>query len=239
MDATSVERAERRTGAGAAGTRVGRAVEFGLLFVGLPLALWMRRDWFAEYVIPGIVVGGIACGAVLLLDRSFERRSLWVRSRLGWSVLTVLMAFVPLAVAMAFAVALADGATGRDTLFELPRRSPGLWVSILFLYPIFSAYPQEVIYRTFFFHRYGCLFGTGWPMVIASGLAFGWAHIIMNQPLAVALSALGGVLFAWTYARTRSTLVCAIEHGLWGDFIFTVGLGYYFFAPAAIGGGGP
>jgi len=55
------------------------------------------------------------------------------------------------------------------------------WVLIFILYPLFSVYPQELLYRTFFFHRYRPLFGGGWGMVIASALAFGFVHIIFRN----------------------------------------------------------
>ena len=66
-------------------------------------------------------------------------------------------------------------------------------------------------------------------MVIASAVAFGFVHIVFLNPIAVGLSVVGGVLFALTYLRTRSLLMAAIEHGLYGCLIFTVGLGRYFF----------
>lgn len=37
-----------------------------------------------------------------------------------------------------------------------------------------------------------------------------------------------GVLFAWTYERTRSTLAVSVEHALFGCWMFTVGLGSFF-----------
>ena len=42
------------------------------------------------------------------------------------------------------------------------------------------------------------------------------------------MTAVGGYLFARTYARSESTLMVSLEHALWGDFLFTVGLGWYF-----------
>jgi membrane protease YdiL (CAAX protease family) len=74
-------------------------------------------------------------------------------------------------------------------------------------------------------------------MVIFSGVAFGLAHAVLANWIAIVLSTLGGLIFAATYARTRSTLMAALEHGLWGDFVFTIGLGWYFYG-GSVGGAG-
>jgi membrane protease YdiL (CAAX protease family) len=59
-----------------------------------------------------------------------------------------------------------------------------------------------------------------------SGTLFAYAHIVFRSGVALALTLAGGVLFARTYARTRSLLVCQIEHALYGCFLFTIGLGH-------------
>ena len=41
----------------------------------------------------------------------------------------------------------------------------------MMLYPVFSVVPQELVFRTFFFHRYGPLFGSArWTMVLGYAL---------------------------------------------------------------------
>jgi len=66
-------------------------------------------------------------------------------------------------------------------------------------------------------------------MALASALAFGFVHIIFGNWISVGLSAVGGVLFAITYLQTGSLLAACVEHAIFGDFIFTIGLGEYFF----------
>jgi membrane protease YdiL (CAAX protease family) len=99
----------------------------------------------------------------------------------------------------------------------------------MILYPLLSVYPQELIFRTFFFHRYRQIFRQSWVLILASGLSFGLAHLFFANWIAPTLTLLGGLQFARTYDRTNSTLQAAIEHGLWGDLIFTIGLGWYFY----------
>jgi membrane protease YdiL (CAAX protease family) len=43
------------------------------------------------------------------------------------------------------------------------------------------------------------------------------------------LSFFGGLIFAWRYLRTNSFWAVALEHALYGNLIFTIGLGVYFF----------
>jgi membrane protease YdiL (CAAX protease family) len=118
-----------------------------------------------------------------------------------------------------------------EALFQLSRVRPVVWLAVMVLYPI-SAYAQEIMFRTLFFHRYASLFRGARARVLASGLLFGWAHVAVNNLVAVALASVAGLLFAWTYERSRSTLLVTLEHALYGDFVFTVGLGPIFYSTA-------
>jgi membrane protease YdiL (CAAX protease family) len=102
---------------------------------------------------------------------------------------------------------------------------------VLLVYPVLSAYSQELMFRTLFYHRYAALFRHPLARALASGLAFGWAHIVVHDATAMVLATLGGILFASTYERHRSTLLVALEHALYGDFVFTIGLGGLFYTP--------
>ena len=68
-----------------------------------------------------------------------------------------------------------------------------------------------------------------------SGFCFGLAHLFFANWIAPVLTALGGVIFARTYSRSGSTMLVSVEHSLWGNFIFTIGLGWYFYAGAISG----
>ncbi len=114
----------------------------------------------------------------------------------------------------------------------LPRHHPALWLAIMLLYPLLSVWPQEVIFRRFFFTRYQNIFGKAGP-VATSALAFGFAHIIFLNWVAVAMTLAGGAIFAADYNRTRSLGLACLEHSLYGCLIFTIGLGRYFYTGAA------
>lgn len=101
---------------------------------------------------------------------------------------------------------------------------------VLLLYPIFSAFTQELLFRRFFFWRYEEWFGAHTTLlIIVNALIFGYVHIVFENWIAVVFSTLGGFLFAHTYHKTRSTLLVTVEHALYGDLLFTLGLGMYFY----------
>jgi hypothetical protein len=54
-------------------------------------------------------------------------------------------------------------------------------------------------------------------------------HIIFHNWIAVILTVFGGMLFAVTYYRSRSTIMVSIEHALFGGLMFTIGLGQFFY----------
>ena len=109
------------------------------------------------------------------------------------------------------------------------RRNPALWALVMVLYPVLSVYPQGVVYRAFFFERYGALFPGRWTVIVASAAAFAFMHIIFRNWVAVGLTFAGGLLFAARYAETSSLAASSFEHSLYGCWLFTVGLGQYFY----------
>lgn len=225
----STTQAQRRAAA-SAGVVVARAIECATLFVGVPLLIFfgvLSLKWMM--LILGLF--GIAVLVFLLLDPTFDHRSMW-RMRAGMREMKRIAPVMAAGFLLMLLGTIAHDAFGWGDvrlLFGMPRSNTGLYIAIMLLYPLFSVYPQELIYRAFFFHRYGVLFRTPGAMIAASALAFGLAHLIFENVLAVALSAIGGALFAWTYHRSKALSACWLEHALYGDWLFTVGLGWYFF----------
>lgn len=199
-----------------------RWLELILVFVVSPLVLALASR---RMVTLGIIGSGILSLVALLLDPTFPRRQLWdaALARQGLRSLAIRTVFVwagLLLVTLLFF---------REHLFEMPRTRPIAWLLVMILYPPISAYSQEIMFRTLFFQRYSMLLRTPAARVLASGLLFGWAHVVVHNGAAIALATVGGLMFAATYERRRSTLLVSIEHGLYGDFIFTVGLGSLFY----------
>jgi len=211
---------------GAHGNRTARAVEFVLLFVALPAVLWWLRRDFAPLLIPVLVAVGAGCLLVLLCDPTFDRSHLWRTRDLRGHLLRSLRLLVPGTVGLLGLLAVYDA----RMLFALPLERPWGWLIVLALYPVLSVWPQEVIYRAYLFHRYRGLFPTEGLRVAVSALAFGWAHLFFDTWIAVGLSGIGGLIFARTYVMSRSVVAATLEHAAWGNALFTLGWGWYFWS---------
>lgn len=119
-------------------------------------------------------------------------------------------------------------------IFYLPLHRPWFIPVLMVAYPILSALPQEFIFCSFFFERYKPIFGNGVGLVLTSAAVFAYAHILYINPVAPALSLIGGLIFATTYRKTNSLALVTIEHGLYGNFLFLIGLGFYFYSGGVV-----
>jgi len=178
--------------------------------------------------IPILLLIFLACLTVLMRSRDFDRAEL-LHSLRGHETALRFIFYRSLLVAVGavIVVLIIDPAL----LFGLPKSRPRLWLLVMFLYPLLSAYPQEVIYRAFFFHRYRDILPSRWAVILASTLAFSFLHIIFDNWIAVILTIPAGYIFSRTYVRSGSLMLAAIEHGLYGCIIFTSGLGRFFYNP--------
>lgn len=192
------------------------------LYAGLPTVYLLGFIPLPKIPFLLIVVAGIS--VALACDRSFDREQLWNASPLRSEWPRIVRTFGIGAGGLVAYTALAH----RDQLFGLPLEEPLVWAALMLLYPLLSVFPQEVVYRTYFFHRYACILPGRWTPLLMSAAAFGYMHIVYENLLAVVLTTLGGLLFARTYERTHSTLTVSFEHALYGCLIFTIGLGAFF-----------
>ncbi|MFD2292318.1 type II CAAX prenyl endopeptidase Rce1 family protein [Mariniflexile gromovii] len=110
-------------------------------------------------------------------------------------------------------------------LFELLINKPLLWVLLLFIYSVFSVYPQELLYRTFFFNRYKNYFKSESLFLFVNAICFSLSHLFFKNSLVLLMTFIGGLLFALTFNKTKSTLLVSIEHAIYGSWLFTVGMG--------------
>ncbi len=199
-----------------------RWLEFILLYGVLP-ALCIFK------IIPVQIIGMLAltcicCVVVLLNDRTFDRRLLRLTLPPTRQIVSLVLPFLISACVLIACTWLFQ----RETFFWLPRKAPLFWLLIITLYPVISVVPQEVIYRVYFFHRFGKMFGS--PAIanfVCAGI-FGLHHWAFHNWIAVALTLIGGFKFARTYRQTRSLFTVSIEHAFYGGLLFTIGLGVYF-----------
>jgi uncharacterized protein len=201
--------------------RLRLSMEFAAIFIGGPLAILAIHQ-------RGVLFLVLWLGALVAFFNTrgrppFPKRPLWPEVRgiaVRFSVLAPLIAVVTW---LAFP----------QLFLELPRQRPLLWAIIMVLYPLLSVWPQEMLYRALLFHRFRDLFRSDVALILVSASAFGFAHIIFLNWIAIIMTAAGGLLFARDYARHRSLSLTCLEHSLYGCLIFTVGLGRFFYTGAA------
>ncbi|MCF8032323.1 MAG: CPBP family intramembrane metalloprotease [Desulfarculaceae bacterium] len=194
------------------------------LFFAAPVGLYFLRHQLAHRVIPLVIILAAACAWYLFKLRDFDRRSLWRVEGLGRHLKEILVALA----LPALPIALATYLFMQDQFLAMPSGRPAAWLLLLLLYPLLSAYPQEVVFRGFFFQRYRRLFPDPRIMVLASGVSFGLAHIFYGNWVAPLVAGLGGVLFGYRYLTSKSLVAVGMEHGLWGNLLYTIGLGWFF-----------
>ncbi len=199
-----------------------RRLEFLIFFAGIPGAIHL--GWLPNWPVPLLLILSGVAWMVLRRDPTFDHGQLWNIAGMRSGLVPVVARALALIALLGLIVFLFMP----NLLFVLVRRTPLLWASVMVFYPILSVYPQEFLFRALLFHRYRALFSSETTLILASASVFGLAHIIFGAWISVALTFVGGLLFALTYARTRSLLLVAIEHAVLGNAIFTLGLGQYF-----------
>lgn len=202
--------------------------EFTALMLLTPITIW----WFGGVKLAMAVLWLALIGTAVYLHRQpdFNWREEWhFKAINGYNLGRLIARWLPCALVMIVFTWLYQPVL----LFRFVRERPEIWIFVVFLYPLLSALPQEIIYRSFFFKRYEALFGKGGRMIVASMLVFALIHIVFNNWVAPLLCLFGGYIFAETYQRTRSLALVTLEHALYGLTVFTVGLGPYFYRGGA------
>ncbi|MDG1805611.1 CPBP family intramembrane glutamic endopeptidase [Flavicella sp.] len=112
-----------------------------------------------------------------------------------------------------------------DSLFNVVRINPKMWITFIAIYTFLSVIPQEIIYRSFYFSRYKKLFPNSNALILSNALVFSLGHIFFNNILVSGITFIGGVVFAYTYTKTKSLWIVSIEHAIYGCWLYTVGFG--------------
>lgn len=204
--------------------------ELAIIFIGAPLA--MREAVHGAHIPLFLALLPVFALAVLLLlaDPTFRLRQELRRGFSGWQLVSILAVFGIAGGALTYWVWLIHP----DWYLEFPKNRPETWARVMLLYPLASVAVQELVYRTFYFHRYGPLFGAQkWFGILLNGVLFGFGHIVIGTTFAILGTFATGTLFAMRYSATRSFWAVFLEHTLWGWLVFTVGLGRFFFTGVA------
>ncbi len=195
-----------------------RLVEFFIVFILIPISFVLS---FQLWVKLAIGISGFIYVIYVLLK--VENNKFKIRQHINWTQFwqRTTIKFLATAMITVSYMYILD----YDNLFVVVKSNPMLWVAILFVYSVFSVYPQELVYRTFFFQRYESLFRSNALFIIVNAALFSLAHILFKNTLVMILTFIGGVLFALTFKKTKSTLLVSIEHAIYGCWLFTVGMG--------------
>lgn len=194
-------------------------IEFILLFVFLPLAIFCFRNQLAPFAVPIIITVAIYSFWVLFKAGVINKQLTQMRKHSYHDYRPILIFFASTSV-LILILGLILGYLPMAQMFQ---QSSVYLIILIVLYPVISVIPQELVFRTFFFHRYRALFGSLAGCALASGLCFGYAHIIYGNWVAVILASIGGMLFSYRYMKTKATNIVVLEHSLWGIFVFTIG----------------
>lgn len=202
-------------------------LEWLALFFGVPLMI--AQGWLpvkGQLGKLGLLLGAaLLCLIYLLWDKSFNKRRLGGITKFGFFgkalfLRAVLCALLLLLLAWLFFP---------ERMFGFIKYNPRMWLMVFILYPLLSACPQELIYRAFMFQRYQKLFGAQYGIIIASAAAFAFLHIIYLNWLALLLTFIAGFVFSLNYKQTGYLVAPIMEHAIYGNLIFTIGFGTFFF----------
>lgn len=192
--------------------------EFLFIFILAPISFVLDFSIWIK-----LIIGVLGFGYILFVLLKIEKNSLRMVKGLDWYTF-LKRVFFQLLIIAAISIAYV-WFTDRSQLFVVMLEKSKLWIFILFFYSLFSVYPQELIYRTFFFQRYESLFKSKALLIFVNAIVFSLAHIFFRNSLVMILTFLGGIMFALTFNKTRSTIAVSIEHAIYGCWLFTVGMG--------------
>ncbi|WP_299335505.1 CPBP family glutamic-type intramembrane protease [uncultured Psychroserpens sp.] len=192
--------------------------EFFILFVLIPVSFAVTFPIWIKMVLG--VLGFLYVIVVLLRVEKVKFR---ISKNLDWSSFfkRILLQLAGIAALTTIYMWFVD----KTNLFVVLLNKPILWIIILFVYSFFSVYPQELIYRTFYFKRYQNLFKDQYLFMFLNASVFSLAHLFFGNGLVIILTFVGGLLFAFTFKKTTSTLMVSVEHAIYGSWLFTVGMG--------------
>ena len=204
-------------------SRFALVAEFLLLCIALPATIVVYR--LAPFMFFFLWSAAAYCWLIYRLDHHESLKQVW-----KWEAVTKenLKIILPRWVLCCIGMLLFTWAYDPEKLFNIILHRPGFVPFLLVLYPVLSALPQEFIFCSFFFERYHRFFPTEKAKILASALVFAFAHMLFINWIAPVFSFIGGLIFAHTYSKTRSLALVTIEHGLYGNALFLIGMGWYF-----------
>ncbi len=209
--------------AGTPATNQRLRIEFILFYVAVPVLIatlfppsWMFPSLFAF----------TGLGILLLQDTpGFS----WAELRYGWRnwSWTEVVAFTLFMAAFCAALVLW---ARPDAAFALLLYRPEMLIFIWIGYPLLSALPQELLFRSLFFRRYHAILPQGRTAYLLNAGLFSLAHLMYWSWVVAIMTFAGGLLFTWAYRKRGSFFYAVLLHAIAGNIIFAAGLGVYFYS---------
>ncbi len=205
------------------GATILKIAEIIAVYIGLPVLYWF--DYIPVHKVIPLFLVFLIYLFVLIKDKKFNRKIFGMNSFRNWTQMIIRVAAFFLLSVTAVIIFMPE------KLFVIPRTNPLLFMLIFIFYPLWSAYPQELIYRAYFYHRFSSVFYNSRLSAIVNAILFSFSHVIFNNLIALVLTFFGSLLFTYIYRKSNSLAVTFIEHALYGNIIFATGLGEYFYLP--------
>ncbi|MDA7966074.1 CPBP family intramembrane glutamic endopeptidase [Ruegeria sp.] len=198
-------------------------LEFGLFFIAVPvlIAVLFPPDWMFPSLFSFTALGII----LLHVTPGFS----WAELRQGWRTWSwgEVAAFTLLMAAICSAIVLI---MRPDAAFGLLLHRPELLAMIWIGYPLASALPQELLFRSLFFRRYHAILPDGRAACLLNAALFSLAHLMYWSWIVALMTFGGGLLFSWAYRQRGSFFYAVLLHAIAGNIIFAAGLGVYFYS---------
>ena len=195
-----------------------KKLEFFFIFLIIPSTIFFLDSSIIIFL--SLYLVSILSLVILYFDKTFLFTSL--KKKIDWKfviIFSVIFFFLGF-----FYVLLVD----KNLLFIFPKTNFKLWLIVIFIYPILSVIPQELVYRVFFFQRYFPNINRFYFPVFLNLVVFAYGHLVFSNMHAIIITAIVSPIFTYAYLK-KSFLTCVILHTLGGQIIFTLGLGKYFF----------
>ena len=202
-------------------------IEFVALFVGVPV---LMAIFFEEIQQRRALFGTVWLLALLSVVLLWRTPGWRFRQLFRGPVLKEWAIILGFSVATALTCTAFVFAIDPEMFLRIVTYRPELWLMIMVAYPILSAWPQEVIFRSLFFERYQTLFSSTAVLIIVNGLVFGFAHLFYMNWVTISMTAVGGMIMGWAYLRHRSMSFAWVLHAIAGNLVFTIGLGQFFYS---------
>ncbi|WP_037308433.1 CPBP family intramembrane glutamic endopeptidase [Ruegeria halocynthiae] len=198
-------------------------LEFGLFFIAVPvlIAVFFPPNWMFPSLFTFTAIG------IVLLH--FTPGFAWAELLYNWRSWSwgEVAAF---AIAMTLFCATLVMLTRPEAAFFLLRNRPEFLAVIWLGYPLLSALPQELLFRSLFFRRYHAILPNGRAAYLLNAALFSLAHLMYWSWIVAAMTFAGGLLFTWAYRKRGSFFYAVLLHAIAGNIIFAAGLGIYFYS---------